>query len=534
MADSIEGIVPLLHMTDEQYRDADLPGRMLRPVDLATGEPARAFQSWVTVKSPLTGLGFQVKGVWQAVAGELNTQPNNAGGGPPPRLIGYYVRINVPSAVVGNNCLLRNGVPKACELAVLMLKLWMLDEGAPAWVVQSIDFERMRLTMVTPTFLHRFPTHGQAQAALLALRVASEIRNKPKFKIGKRDKASRPAFSVGTLADATVYVKERAYAIVAYLKSRYAPSAAEFATKQDEVAVLDEAELHVRAETQLHATWLRENRLDRPEDWRLYGDDAAYRKAYALIRRSLRLDEGLRGNEPTEEDIKAARLVADDLTLLRFHLAAGNVQSHPLVLAKPTLKAQQQYFSDVKLRLSTRLGVDITVEWAVQKAAISAGVSAWLHYPGMYAAPPGLEDLSFSEASVAQALNTLQTLLAERVLRAHPATRLPRTLSDIVLADEDDARLIDLGELEISEQARRALDKFQMPLHRLLECHSLGCFGDISVEEATRLSEAARNGKAVTSRYVLGDRAVLVTSERLAGAGQDAMRNRTMVTWVDE
>lgn len=518
MADSIEGIVPLPDMTDEQYRDADLPGRMLRPVDLATGVPDRPFQSWITVKSPLTGLGFRVKGVWYGARSKV--QPHDTG--PPPRLVGYRVAINVPSATIGNNCLLRNGVPKACELAVLMLKLWMLDGGATPSVVQAIDVERMRLTMVTPTFLHRFPLNSVSRAALQGLRVASEIRNKPKIKQGKRDKSSRPAFSVGTLAEATVYVRERSYAFIAYLKSRFVPSAAVFASQQDEDAVFDEAELYLRAETSLYESWLKENQLDRPEDWRLYGQDTAYRKAYALIRRSLRLDEGLRGDDPTEEDIKNARLVADDLTLLRFHLAGGNAQLHPLVLAKPTLKAQQQYFSDVKLRVLTRLHIDMTVEWAVQKAAVSANVGVWLNYPGMYVPPPDLEYLAFSEASAARALHELRTMLAER---------LPRTLVNIVVMDEIEP-LIELGQLEVSEKARRSLDKFHMPLHRLLECHSLGCFGDVSLEEAARLSEAARDGESVTSRYVVGDRTILVTTEPMAGSG--SIDRRTTVTRLDE
>lgn len=515
MADSIEGIVPLPDMTEEQYRAATLPGKMLRPVDLATGVPDSPFQRWITVKSPLTGLGFQVKGVWQAQPKAQSVDSDLA-----QRLIGYRVAINVPSATIGNNCLLRNGVPKACELAVLMLKLWLLDGDAPPWVVQAIDVERMRLTMVTPTFLHRFPLNRTAKAALMALRVVTEIRNKPRIKGDKRVKARRPAFGVGTLAEGTAYLKERSFAFAAYLKSRYEASAAVFANQADEDAVYDEAELYVRAETELHESWLKENQLDRPEDWRLYGQDTAYRKAYALIRRSLRLDEGLRGDDPTEEDLQKARLVADDLTILQCHLDGGNAQLHPLVLAKKTLKAQQQYFSEVKLRILTRLRIDMTVEWAVQKAAMSAGVGAWLNYPGMYVPPPDLQHLVFSEASAALALRKLRTMLAER---------LPRTLSNIVVADEAEP-LVELGQLEVSEKARRTLNKFRMPLHRLLECHALGCFGDVSPEEASRLADAARNGEPVTSRYVVGDRTILVTTEPATENSEAG----TKVTRLDE
>lgn len=496
MADSVEGNVPLPDMTEEQYRACTLPGHTLEPLDLSTGELGNSFHRVITVKSPITGIGFLVKGLWRA-------QPKNLLNGErlKPRLMGYWISINAPSAAIGNNCLLRNGVPAACELAVLLLKCWMLEEGATPWVVQAIDMERMRLTMVTPTFLHRFPTHALTQAARAALQVAMEIHNKPKIKDEKRQKRRKKAFSVGDTDEGTAYLKLRNRAVAGYVKNRFDESVAVFSDAKEHDYVFGEAELNLRLESMLHASWLRENHLDRPEDWRLYGQDAAYQRAYAQIRKDLRLDEGLRGTEPTDDEIQG--LVANDQTVLRSHLAGQDAQLHPLILAKPTKLARQQYFSDMKLRVMKKLGIDMTIPWAKQKAAFSSGVGEWLHYPGMYTPTAAMQDLVFSEQSVAVARLKLRQLLAQK---------LPKTLANLALADPPE-RLIEIGRLEVSERARRTLDQFHMPLHRLLECHSLGCFGEVGLDEAELLGEAARNGEPVTSRYAVGNRTILVKTE---------------------
>lgn len=511
MADSIEAIISLPDMTAAQHQACTLPGKILRPVDLATGEADPPFHRLITVKSPINGIEFQVQGLWRP-------QPKDAmGHAPSPKMSGYKVLINVASATVGNNCVLRNGVPAACELTMLMLKIWLLEEGAPVWLVQQLDFERMRLTMVTPTFLHRFETHPLAKAARVALLAAMEIHNAPKFRDGKRQKQRKKAFVVGDSDDGSAYLKLRDRALLGYVKNQFTVSAAIFGTEEDHDVVFSEAELYLRVEPKLHAAWLKENNLDRPDNWRLYGQEVAYRKVYDQIRVDLRLDEGLRGTDPTPGEIQV--LAESDQTVLASHLAGGIARMHALILAKPTKLAQQQYFSDMKIRVMKRLGVDLSIPWTLQKAAFSTGLGDVLHYPGMYVPPPAIEHLVFGESTVATAKLTLQQMIA---------AKMPRTLANLVLPTVPaEERLIQLGQLHVSEQAQRTLDLHSMPLHHLLQCHMLGCFGEVGLAEAEQLTASAHKHEPVMSRYPVGYKMILVSTEYCAdGAGQTLQTTR--------
>jgi hypothetical protein len=489
MADSIEGFIPIADMSDEQYHACCFPGKMLRPVELS-GESEDLFHRWFSVTSQLTGISFLAKGQWRGNARLL-------------RLAGYRIKINVPSCTIGNNCLLRNGVPAACELAVLMLKIWLREQGTSPAGVDAIDFERMRLTMVTPTFLHRYETHALAKAARNAFQAALEIRNSDKVRPGKGKK--KKAFEVGDSEYRTGYMHERGFDICHYVKNRDTETVAVFTDDEERTAIYDEAERYHRVETKLHGAWLTENLLNRPEDWRLYGQERAYEKAYSTIRKTLRLDEGLRATKPTEEEIQ--QLSALDQTVLRWHLSDHDAQQHECILAKPTALARQQYFSDMKLRIMKKLHVDISVRWRRQERAMSGGLSAVLHYPGMYTPPPELEMVAFSTDSVRNAIHGLKSILGRM---------MPRNLSNLQLAAETvDSPPITLGSIVVSERARRALDKYLMPLHKLLGCHMWGIFGDVSPDEAIQLSEAARNKQPVTSRYTLGNFVILVTTQYL-------------------
>jgi len=488
MSDSIEGFVPIAEMSEEQYGSCNFPSAMLRPVELSTGETNSMFHRWMTVKSPLTGTGFKVKGIWRGTADSK-------------QLAGYCLKANVPTLVAGNNCLLRNGVPAACELVVLMLKIWLLDQGVSPFGVDAIDFERMRLTMVTTTFLHRFKTHELARAARIAFQAGLEIRNVGKAKPGKGRK--KKAFEVGDSEDRTGYLHERGFDIGNYVKDRDTDTVAVFPSEEARIAVFDEAECELRIETKLEGAWLKKNGFEWPEDWRLYGGERGYQAAYGLIRKSLRLDEGLRSIRPTNAEI--GQLCADDEAILRWHLQDENAHQHPCVLAKDTKLKQQQYFSDVKRRIKKKLGVDISVPWEKQVRAFSGGLNEVLQYPGLYTHPPHLEGLAFAPNLVRNAVYELKTILARK---------MPRTISNIALApDSLSEPILSIGKLVVSVQARRTIDKWSVPLHSLLGSHKIGVFGDVSQADVVELTIAARCRKPVTSRYSVGDQVILVTTQ---------------------
>ena len=111
MADSLNFFIPIDTMTDADYRECNYPGQALLKVNL-NGEYGGLIQRWIKVPGLAKGNHFKIRGMWAGDPSEL-------------RLSGYQISINVPANTIGNNALLTNGVPRATELAVLILKCWL-------------------------------------------------------------------------------------------------------------------------------------------------------------------------------------------------------------------------------------------------------------------------------------------------------------------------------------------------------------------------------------------------------------------------
>lgn len=489
MADTIEGFVPIPQgMTDAQYQACAFPWVAKQRVN-QRGEFKPQFQDTITAKA-YRGAGFKIAGKW------LNDDPSTR------RLTAYWVAMNVPTGSVGNNVLLTNGVPRACEIAVLYLKIWALENGCSPAGVDALNFENMRLSAVTTTFLHDLESRQAVLEALHELRLLMECHNKEPATGKKRH---WPAFGVGTVAESTAYLHGRDIDISGYAKNRHIDTAQVFETETQRLRTYDDGERKLRLEVLMKGVWLKENHLDRPEDWRLYGGDGPYPRIYALLRKTLRLDEDLRTDEPTDEEWQ--RLSPSDQEVARWHMAGRPAAEHPNVVGTRTRLAQQKYLSDLKARVLLRIKIDFSIPWNTQKAAPRGRWKALAHYPGLYVPPLEFHDSAFSPQSVPRVVHGLELRIAEM---------MPRRLANVVL-DPRSAALdpppVKLGRLMVSDAARRTLDKHRMPLHHLLRCHELGGWGDVSNEEAQRLSEAAVAAKAVTSRFPIFDRVVLVTTD---------------------
>lgn len=487
MADSIEGFVPIpAEMTEEQYQACAFPWVAKQRVNHRK-ELKPQFQDTVTAKA-YRGAGFKIAGKW------LNGDPSSG------RLAGYWLSMNVPTCSIGNNVVLTNGVPRACELAVLYLKIWARELGCSPAGLDALNFENMRLSAVTCTFLHDLGSREAALEANREIRLLMECHNKAKTP-GK--KQHRPAFGVGTTEESTAYLHGRELDFAGYVKDRHLETGQVFETEEIRVRIYDVGESKLRLEVLLKGVWLKENQLDRPEDWRLYGGDGPYPKIYALLRKALRLDEDLRTDEPTEQEW--ARLSGSDQEVVRFHMAGHNAAEHPTVVGTRTKLAQQKYLSDLKARAFKRLRIDLGIPWARQKAAPRSRFRELLQYPGLYVPPVDLQDAVFCPYSVPR-------LVHERELRL--AAMMPRRLANVVLDPRTmDPPPIRLGRLVVSDAARRTLDKHKRPLHQLLRCHELGGFDMVSTAEACRLSDAVVNGEAVTSQFTIFDRVILITTD---------------------
>lgn len=499
MADSIEGFVLIPSMSEEQYQACAFPWVAKQRVN-NRGEVKPQFQDTITARAH-RGAGFKISGKW------LNNDPSTG------RLAAYWVSMNVPTCSIGNNVVLTNGVPRACELAVLYLKIWARTNGCTVAGLDALNFENMRLSAVTPTFLHDLGSRDAALEANREVRLLMECHNKEKA-AGKMQ--HRRAFGVGTTVESTTYLRGRSMDLVGYVKDRNIDTPQEFETEEIRTRIYDAGENKLRLEVLLKGAWLTENQLDRPEDWRLYGGDGPYPKIYGLLSKALRLDEDLRTDEPTDQEW--ALLSAPDQEVVRFHMAGGDVAGHPNVTGTRTKVAQQKYLSDLKARVLQRLRIDFGIPWARQKAAQRSRLRELLHYPGLYVPPVDLQDAVFSQHSVPRLVHALELRLAEM---------MPRRLANVVLDPRTiEPPPINVGRLLVSVAARRTLDKHKVPLHQLLRCHELGGFDMVRRPKASTPKGAVVNGETVTSRLEIFNRVVVVTT--------DTRLNTTRVYRLDE
>lgn len=510
MADSIYAFIPIPPMPDEEYRACKYPGKALLNLDLS-GSSGSIFNRWISVVGLALGNKFKIRGRWQG-------DPNDL------RLAGYEFSINVPACTVGSNPLLVNGVPCATGLGVLLVKCWLRDHGCSYKGIDVLDVEAVELLSTTPTFLHQLNSRANADKARDDFIIASEIRNCETTDFDKQ--STNKAFSQGNSKDRTAYLRERTHLISAYVKRRTTKSKAVFPNASVRHQIFDEAESQLRLEVETHESWLKENQLSRVEDWRLYGDERAYRLVYALIRSGLRLDEGLRSRKPKNADIE--KLYPVDQAVLRWHLDGDDkhqARKHPVILAKLTKLAQQQYFSEIKLRIKKELRVDISVPWEKQAASASTGLNNLLHYPGLYRPPEHLEAYVFSPKSVQQMMHKLKVHLDRDRPRGIGRTHIdPETL---------EPPPVRLGQILVSSNARQLLDHYRLPLHHFLASHQWGVFGDVSLDEVLRLAGAAADLEPVRSRYRVGPQHVTVTTSYVQQSDGQLMPV-TMVCWECE
>ncbi|WP_146180925.1 hypothetical protein [Limnohabitans sp. 2KL-17] len=506
MADSLNFFVPIDTMTDADYRECNYPGQALLKVNL-NGEYGGLIQRWIKVPGLAKGNHFKIRGMWAGDPSEL-------------RLSGYQISINVPANTIGNNALLTNGVPRATELAVLILKCWLKSQGCTYKGIDALDFENSKYMDVTPTFLHECGTHGNANQRQSDFITASEIRNADRYS-GEFESATEftpKAFSYGSSKVKTAYLSERTHKIPAYVKSRHTKSTAVFSCNEVRERIIDAAESKLRVECKVYEKWLKDNQLTRPEDWRLYGDEAAYRKVYALIRAGLLLDKGLRSRAPKQTDI--AKLCMADQEVLRWHLDEDDKhqgRNHPSILNKGDRIAQQKYFSAIKRRVFKALGLDISLPWKIQSAAMSTKLGELLVYPGLYEPPSDLEEHVFSPTSVARMIHTLKVRLDRERTRS--------ICHDHIHPDLQDEPPIRLGQLHVSPLARQHLNHHREPLHKYLSCHKWGVHGELSLSQIQTMTRAAANLEPVQSRYLIGDKHLIVQTEHrpVDGSGADPM-----------
>lgn len=384
----------------EQFRFPFLIGQRVNE----NGEVTHRYLDHEPIISPITGAKCQVRAISAGVEGQ-----------PLHRVGGYELDINVPACIIGRNHLLVNGVFRAAEAGLEVIRFYVAGRGCTAFGLDRLRLDHVALTSVTPTYLFEFSSLEQAQKNLRELRdFAEAIFNyeQPHQRVKKKSGRKR-CFSVGPDGCFTLYIKLRGCTIVAYIKEPNVPDAfASYPSPEVEKELEEKAARTIRIEIVAHEKWLQDNDLVKPDAWR--GNPSAYRKVFELARNALRLDESLRVRAPSEAII--AKLPGDHQTVLRAHLNGSNIREHDLVCAGATsqvINAQHKKFSAFKCLILEATGVDLSIPWATQSTMLSPHLKDWFKFPGEFVPPDSLKEYIFSRVSAPKAIEILKAKTAK-------------------------------------------------------------------------------------------------------------------------
>lgn len=435
MVDTVKVVLRFDELSDIEREQCCFPYLVGQKTN-ENGEIKATFYERESIVSPITGAKCKVRAV---------SAPEAALG----CVAGYELEVNVPACMIGRNHLLVNGVPRAAESAVELLRYYAAVRGCTPLGLQQFRLDNVRLASVTPTFLFEFDTPVEALEHLRELRDYAEgvLNHEQRPRRSKVKKSNKPSYTVGADDSFSMYIRQREFVIIAYIKQQNVPDAFEtFPSPEVEQELVELALRTIRVEVQVHGKWLKENDLDNPEAWRK--KPSAYKKVFQLARDALRLDENLRVRAPSDATI--AKLPADHQTVMRAHLAGENIRDHELVLncagtVEQVVDAQNKKFSAFKRLALKETGVDYSIPWEIQSTKLSPHLKNWFVYPGEYVPSDSLKEHVFSRTSGKLAIAILagvtDTLLANRSVDG-TAGNLAQSIGD---ADLDDVRGIDPG-----------------------------------------------------------------------------------------
>ena len=408
MCDSITILVLLEDQSQEDYDQCQYPTRGKEDAD----ETSSDFRAQYPL-SPLTGAGFVVTAVGQKLSTSCEVGPGEKNRKNYGRLAGYLVNLNPPTCTVGHNRLLVNGVPAAARMGLALLKHWMACHGCTQAGLDAARIDNVIIISATPTFLFTFADEAAARLVLATFRVRSEALCNTKTK-GRQVK--QPAFSIPPKQQPhemiyiyTSYIKLREYFIDCYVKVSGVAGmfVARFLDKFPEFLLENSAKRTLRIGVKLHGKWLKDNGLDKVQNWR--GNEEGYKQAFGLIREELQLDKDFRAKQLRTSTVEKLSLSQSDKTLLRYHLARNKVREHPMFLKMTTKQASKAY-SASQLRVFAATGISFEVHYAEHLKVFSPPLGQQLIYPGEYSPPKDIAPFVFSRISVESALFKLAEL----------------------------------------------------------------------------------------------------------------------------
>lgn len=275
--------------------------------------------------------------------------------------------LNIPNSITGHNLEHGTSVFAAGVAALETLRIWMAQSGLPRAELDLLTTADVSLRGTTITYLRRCATREEADALVDAIRIIGKV-----LKLGKSEDST----------NVTVEINGRDYVIKIYIKTDL--SHCKFAEGAPIAGLVDRTSCIVRIEVKLGLRFLR----DRYPKWNLVALDS-WRNAYEqgvyeqifndTVRKSLRLDEGLRHKEPREEVY--ARLTPTEARLLRGYIAGRDPRKFSSVVES---SSPLKRLSDLRLRILEVAKTDIDIPWSEHVKLRCFELADQLHYPDDY------------------------------------------------------------------------------------------------------------------------------------------------------
>lgn len=324
-------------------------------------------------------------------------------------IAGYQVEVNIGDCTTGHSFLTTNDIPSASEIALQLLKIWLLERQCHPKTIELFSLDNCDIDQATLTFLIPFASHVEANTAKQALyQHAEAIYHHACLKSSRNDE---PLGWFGNAQEGTwrlVHPQRhfciRASTFLCGIKNNK-PLKAKTAKKPCKAALSSEAGKYLRLEVDLSKQWLVRHLLNTPLGWKQL-DTKADTKVFRVIKDALWFDFEFRQRRPRANQLPTKKM---DRELANWHFAGNDVREHSLVRGS---KNPSETFLAGNERIRKALHIDYSIPWHVQQTKVSHQLASLLAVKGQYIPPQKLKSAIFGLDAAADAIAELKSLIA--------------------------------------------------------------------------------------------------------------------------
>ena len=352
MTDSVKLCVDLRSMPEDARREVEV--HHARTQDKRDSYIGERYPKAITVTSPLSGTGMELKTFWEDAK---------------PRFVQSHIvaALNLPNALTGHNCEHGTSIFAAGVAGLELLKHRMVCDGVPGAAVDMLTTHHVSLHGATITYLLCCTDKEQANANVLKMKAALRILG---YVPTGNDSTNQ-----------TFDLPRNGYVITVYHKTDF--SHCNFSNEDLAETLKARARCIIRIEVYMQGHYLRERGWDALESWRNAYAEGRYEAIFnELVRGLFKLDMVLRHKAPRKEALKS--LTATEREIVLTYLAGTHVDALPAIKEGATADARSKIKSKWKKTIRDKLRIDITIPWEQHQKLHHTDMDRLVRYPGDY------------------------------------------------------------------------------------------------------------------------------------------------------